>query len=76
MQELKSTLKKAEADRTLAQQELHDLQLQLREVASAKAAAGPKQLAPDDANIHHLILAMEEQGIGTTLARLFLLTGG
>ena len=64
MQELKAAVKRAEADRTLAQQGLHELQLQMREAFATRASARNERLAPKDANVHGLISAMEEQGIG------------
>ena len=64
LQELKAAVKRAEADRTLAQQGLHELQLQMREAFASRGSTRNERLAPQDANVHGLISAMEEQGIG------------
>lgn len=70
-QDLTSAVRKAEAEKTAAQQAVHELQLQMREVSAIKSSASRRtDLAPDDAKVHDLISAMEEHGIGELLVLL------
>ncbi len=66
LQELNASVKAAEAERTAAQQGMHELQLQMREM-EARHKSERQILAPENASVLNKILSMEDKGGGKTL---------
>ena len=67
LQELKEFVKAADAEKTKAQQGMHDLQMQMREM-EARHKSERQTRAPENASVLNKILNMEDKGGGRVSA--------
>jgi len=63
VQELNSAVKAAEAEKTTAQQGMHELQMQMREM-EARHKSDRQLQAPENKSVLNKILSMEDKGGG------------